>query len=165
MSGFAADIQREANLEFDMDASRPKTCEACGPVSLGAREPLKRALRRKFPEANMDVVLEAGRLDGPGEPVLHVFLKIVSRRSDFIFTPLAIADFTAAQKPGNVAALGLSPGSPVILPWRSDLYETRYPISLPSGRDRAALMDRVEKARGPRAGALERRLDAVLNPS
>lgn len=160
---FAPAIQSAANLQFDMDLSNPKSWEACGPVSLGVRGPLKRALRRKFPDANMDVVLEAGRLDGHGDPVLHVFLKIVSRRSDFLFTPLAIADFTASQKPENVTALGLKPGEPVILPWETDLYEKRYPVSLPAGRDRAALIERVEKARGPQADALERRLGSVLN--
>ncbi len=158
----APELQRLADETFDMDSAKLETCAACGPVSLGIRGPLRNFLRKRFPDSNMDVVLEVGRLDGPGEPVLHVFLKVVDRTSRIIFTPLAIIDLTAAQKPENMTALGFDPAETLILPWESNLYEEKYPLSRMSGRDTAYRIERIEKARGPLSKELERKAERLL---
>ncbi len=167
----APEIQRMANAAFNMDHVEPKSCEACGPVSLAVRGPLRAALRRKFPDADIDVVLEPGALLEEGAVTPHVFLKIVRRTGAITIQPLAIADFTAAQKPANVKALGLNPGEPVILPWegasREDPYTPRiykrYPIAQFSGAGALDTIKRVEAARGPLSVDLERRLNAYLS--
>ncbi len=137
-------------------------------MSLAAREALREDLRRRFPGSpNIDVLLEPGRLDGPGEPVLHVFLNIVDRPSpnSLMVTPLAVFDLTAAQKPGNLTALGQDPRrqAALILPWRSDLYETTYPFSRPAARDAAHLIERIEKARGSLSRELESEMRRFLS--
>ena len=157
------ELERLTIAKFGMDHDKPDSFAACGPVSLAAREALRADLRRRFPGSpNIDVLLEPGRLDGPGEPVLHVFLKIVDRSSpnSLMVTPLAVFDLTAAQKPGNLTALGQDPRrqAALVLPWRSDLYETAYPFSRPAARDAAHLIGRIEDARG----SLSRELEAEM---
>ncbi|MBI5597354.1 MAG: hypothetical protein HY928_14775, partial [Elusimicrobia bacterium] len=163
----APGLERLTIAKFGMDHDKPDSFAACGPVSLAAREALRDDLRRRFPgHPNIDVVLEPGRLDGPGEPVLHVFLKVVDRKEpgSFLITPLAVFDLTAAQKPGNLTALGQDPRrrAALILPWQSDVYETRYPFSRPSGRDAGDMIRRIEKARGPLSRELEAEMRAYL---
>lgn len=163
LSDVAPELERLTIAKFGMDHDKPDSFAACGPVSLAAREALRADLRRRFPGSpNIDVLLEPGRLDGPGEPVLHVFLKIVDRASpnSLMVTPLAVFDLTAAQKPGNLTALGQDPRkqAALVLPWRSDLYETAYPFSRPAARDGAHLIERIENARG----SLSRELEAEM---
>lgn len=158
----APDLQRLANEVMSMDPADPLSCAACGPVSLGLRGPLRGALQRHFPDAPIDVSLEVGRLDGPGEPVPHVFLKVVSRRSQLLADPLAVIDFTAAQKPGNLGALGRDPAGTLILPWSSDIYEKRYPFMRPGLRGAGEMIERIERARGPLSQELERRAERLL---
>lgn len=158
----APELQRLADKKFAMDPSKTESCAACGPVSLGIRGPLRNFLRGRFPESNIDIVLEVGRLDGPGEPVLHVFLKVVDRTSRIMFKPLAIIDLTAAQKPENMTALGFAPSETLILPWESGLYEEKYPLGRMSGGDMAHRIERIEKARGPLSQELEREAESLL---
>lgn len=163
----APELERLTIAKYGMDHDKPDSFAACGPVSLAAREALRADLRRRFPGSpHLDVLLEPGRLDGPGEPVLHVFLKIVDRASpnSLPVTPLAVFDLTAAQKPGNLTALGQDPRrqAALILPWRSDLYETAYPFSRPAARDAAHMIERIEKARGPLSRELEAEMRKAL---
>jgi hypothetical protein len=163
----APGLERLTIAKFGMDHDKPDSFAACGPVSLAAREALREDLRRRFPGSpNIDVLLEPGRLDGPGEPVLHVFLKIVDRTSPtgLFVTPLAVFDLTAAQKPGNLTALGQDPRqrAALVLPWSSDVYEARYPFSRPGARDAGQMIQRIEAARGPLSRELEAEMRRYL---
>lgn len=118
-------VQAELNAALELDPSRPETCAACGPASLGSREHLEALLEERFPGEGLKVRLVPGRLDGEGEPVPHVLLEVYQpdpASSLFIKQRLAVYDPSAAQKPGNMRAMGLEPGEPAVFAWEAGLY-------------------------------------------
>ena len=64
----------------------------------------------------------------------------------------------------NLTALGQDPRrqAALVLPWTSDIYETRYPFSRPGARDAAQLIGRIEAARGSLSRELEAEMRAYL---